>query len=275
MRTLFHLTISLLLLAIFSCQDSRQTSELEVSDPTSNSSRLILNGVWIPDKYIKAIKKTMSPIEASAVLKGLSELTIDTTQIAGDSMFVGAGWNNHEGDGFYMWFKPGQETASYRTNRRDYDNQSNFYELGYEINRADTSLILYHYSLDKKLLDKSNFSKVSGASAELSEGFQYFVNSVLITGKYKLQGSGQTVEFTNSGQVSGLDNFNKYFIQTDFVVTADNNIDNVIFDVYTESSKTFAFKIKADTLEFYTTTTDTTSMELSINKLKYRLVKQK
>jgi hypothetical protein len=271
MKTLFYITISLFGLTLFSCQDKGHKSNEKISTPY----RKILHGVWIPDNYIKEIKKTMSPIAASIVLKGYSELTIDTTKIEGDSLFVSGGWNNHEGGGFYMWFKPGQINTSFPTNNPDYDNRSNFYELGYKINQKDTSLILYHYDKNKKILDKSYFSKVSEVSATLSDGLQCFVNSVLIKGKYKLLSNGQTVEFTNAGQVIGLDNFKKYFIQTDFVVMADNDIDNIIFDVYSNKQIAFAYKLKKDTLDFFTTKSDSTGLPMLIDSLQYRLVRQR
>ena len=270
---LLQLLISLIAISLLSCQSNGQKENAE--DKTAHSDKTILHGNWIPIKYIRELKKTKSPIEASKVLVGYSELVVDTNEIKGDSIFIGGGWNNHEGGGFYMWFKPGLTKTSFPTSNLDYDNKSNFYELGYEISKKDTSLILYHYNPHKKLLDKSYFSKVNRKAAPLSDGLQYFVNSVLISGKYKISGNGQTVEFTNEGNVKGIENIKKYFIATDFVVRVNNDIDNIIFDLYSDKQKIYAYKIKMDTLDIFKTKSDSNGLALIIDSLKFHLIRQK
>lgn len=270
MKKLYNVTI-FLGLTLFSCQGGGQKTE-----ERKISYKQIMQGNWIPNNYIEDLKKTMSPLASSNILSGYSELAIDTSQIKGDSLYVAGGWNNHEGGGFTVYFRQGQTNTSFPTNNIDYDNKSSFTELGYEINNTDNSLILSQYNNDKKIIDKAYYTKTLGTGTSLEEGLQYFVNSILMAGKYKLLNGGQTVEFTNSGQVKGLANFQKYTIQTDFVVKADNDINNIYFDIYSKIGARFAYKINKDTLEFYTTKSDSTmGRPMIIDSLQYRLVRQR
>jgi hypothetical protein len=261
----------LLVPILFSChQDTSKTEELR-----PNNWKRALHGVWAPAGYVRVIKQTKSPFEASKTLDGISELSIDTTGISADSLFVGVGWNNHEGSNFYMRLTRGESNNSLPISQSDYDNPANFYELAYEVTVTDTFLVLYHFDKGKKLLDKSRFSRVTYESASISDGLQGYVNSVLISGKYKLSGDRQTVEFNNAGIVTGLGHFKKYFIQTDFVITMDNDADNIIFDVYSKNQARFAFKIRQDTIDLYRTTSDSLEMEMRIDSLSYRLIRLK
>ena len=264
------MSLSLLGLLFLLCQGNKR-----VTEDRKNTYRQILHGNWIPTKYYEAIKKTGSPIKSSKFIEGYSELSIDTSKIAGDSLSIQYTMSGgHEWGDFLIWFRKGLAINSFPTNSydiysdlNDYKNtSSNFCELGYEINKTDTFLVLFHYSKNKKLLDKSYFTKVSD--------FKTFVNSSLVAGKYTNLNTGKTVEFSDSGKVVGFDNFQEYSIQTDFVVTRDNNIDNIFFDGYNETSKRFAFKIKKDTLELYSTKSDSDEI-MSIDSLKYSLLRKK
>ena len=104
------------------------------------------------------------------------------------------------------------------------------------------------------------------------------VNKTLFAGNYKaIDSSGQTLSlnFTNDGLLTGLPNYKKYYVLTDFVAGPENNLDQVCFDIQTDNQRCYAFEIKGDTIEFYDTEESEDHNSLKHGQLKYKLVKQR
>ena len=232
----------------------------------------VLNGDWAERSYIDVLAKTKSPCKSKAALRSIVELNIDTAKISGDSLEIGAP-SIHEGTSFYIFFRSGIAVNALPTSLRDYDNHSNFYELGYLISNRDTSVVIYHYDKDKKLINQDTYRKV----LKNSEGpLQYMVNKTLVAGVYKTTdttGQSITIHLTDDGKVIGLPDFSKYYVLTDFVAES-NSLDEICFDVQTKNQQCYAFEIKADTIDLYQTIENTDSATSSLGKLMYRLVKK-
>ena len=63
-------------------------------------------------------------------------------------------------------------------------------------------------------------------------------------GTYKtVDSSGQTrtLNFSNDGIVTGLPNFKKYYVLTDFVAGPKNNLDEICFDIQTNNQRFLEF----------------------------------
>jgi len=247
-------------------------STISKQNETIELLKSILNGYWVEPTYINDVSKTKSPFKSQNTLAAIVELDIDTSDIKDDSIEVRAP-DIHEGTSFTLYFRPGITATSIPTNIKDYETETNFYELGYELTNKDTSLIIYHYNKDKKLLEQTKYIKVP----KNTEGaLQYMVNKTLFAGNYKTTDSlGQTinVQFTNDGIVTGFANFKKFYILTDFVADSETSLDQVCFDIQTPNQKCYVYKIKDDTINLYELVENENAIAVRLGQLKYKLIK--
>ena len=237
-------------------------------------------GVWVKSSYIEDIAKTKSPYSTSE-LGGVASFQIGKLGPKDDSTHVGYSLNNHEGSDFVLYLKTGHKLTSLKTNLPDYDVKSNFFELGYTINNKDTVLMLYRYNKNNHIIDSTRYSKVADEAKgenDAAWGIQYITNKTLFTGKYistDTTGATSKIQFTNDGKVSGLLNFKDYFINTDFGATPEDDLDEIVFDLYSKKNTLYSFKINADTLNLYDTHYNSDSTKILLSKRVYKLVKQK
>jgi len=257
------------------CQTNNSETKNTIINPVTNTMQTfksIINGDWYQASYIDSIQETKSPFLSQNSLAEYVELDINTNETTGDSLEIGA-LNIHEGTSFNVYFKPGLTATSLKTNIIDYDTVSNFYELGYNITANDTSLIIFLYNKNKKLLGQTKYLK----APKSSEGaLQYMVNKTLFTGNYIAEDSlGKTcaLKFTNDGLVNGLLSYKKYYVLTDFVAGPENSTDEVCFDIQTNNQRCYAFDIKEDTIKLYDVKENADQDTLQRGQLKYKLVK--
>jgi hypothetical protein len=219
-----------------------------------------LSGNWVAADYITEIEKTKSPLKSSNKIAEFSEFIIDMAEIKGDSMYIAAGLGNHEGADFILYFRQGQTSRSLKTNMKDFENESDFYELGYVTRKHDTSLVLYHYNKNKKLIDRTEYMKATESkSDDLGSGLQYLVNKKLISGTYTLTdttGIATTIKFTDDGKVSGFRDFKTYYVITDFVAAPETVADEICFEIQTSDQECYAFKIEGKAIHLFRTAKD-------------------
>jgi hypothetical protein len=236
-----------------------------------------MRGVWVKTDYLAAIKRTRSPFAASSKLTDIVALSIDPRQAAGDSLVIGASLNNHEGASFSALLRQGLQLTSLPVTWPDYVQPTNFYELSYRITASDTAVLLNKYNPQKRLLQSVQFSRVPGvpfSETSPSDGLQYFVNRQLLAGTYTAtdaKGNKKQVQFSPTGQVTGLDGFREYYLATDFAVTMENNLDNIIFDIGTKRQQDFVYTISQDTMRLYTA--QVVEPDLVRGPLQYTLVR--
>lgn len=234
----------------------------------------IISGVWVKSDFIYDLMKTKSPYKSSNKLKGIVTMWIDTSKIVNDSLFIGTSINNHEGYFFFALLKPPYNSKSISTSIVDYENKSNYFELGYEVKNNDTSVVLYHYNKDKKVLDTVPFTKVLPSQADTEgadKGLEYEINKLLFTGAYRFSDSAGTHEFhlKNDGKIIGYMGYSKYFVQSDFVAGPENNIDILCFD-----NDCFAYKIFHDSIVLYDVHENEDHTSLNFDKQRFVLFKQ-
>ncbi|MCR6641239.1 MAG: hypothetical protein NVV82_20130 [Sporocytophaga sp.] len=275
--------INIILLVCILTGCSNKTSNIEkrssLIDSLKHNYIPILIGVWVSTDYINEIEKTKSPNKSSSKLNGIVTMLI-TGDTQGDSIQVGASWNNHEGYSFTTYLKPGQNKNNLQTDIIDYKEASNFYELGYEKIGNETNLFLYHYDKQNKLIDKRKFTKVADEKPDNDLGWeiQYVVNQKLISGDFLIYDSinnTTTVSLKSNGSLSGHPDFNEYYIYTDFIGGPETSLDNICFNLQSKNPICFAFQFNNDTIYLYSTKGDEEAGEdPQIDQLKYRLVKQ-
>ena len=229
---------------------------------------------------MKSIEKTLSPIKSANKLKGIVTLFIPKTNNT-DTIEIGASWNNHEGYGFRTFLKQGQKSNSLRTDLPDYDDESNYYDIGFEKIEDKIFLFLYHYNRSNKLLDKIKFTKVKVNDTEndLAEGLQQIVNEKIFSGNYLFFDSTNNpikLSFNSDGKIFGHSDFKTYYVFTDFIGGPEPTVDEISLNFRTKESKNFVFKANKDTIFLYETVGDGLpgGEPLNYGELKYKLVRK-
>jgi hypothetical protein len=268
--------VAFIFLVFISCQTTDKKTGKH-SNELIGKFKPFLNGTWVPADYINEIVKTKSPFKSSDKITYISEFSIDTTKLSDDSIHIGAAMGNHEGGEFIIYFKQGLSSTSLPVKINE--DEVSLYELGYVISSGDTSLVLYHYDKNKKLLDETKYIKVQASKQndELGDGLQYMVNKKLVAGTYNVLDSASnetTVWLTADGKIKGFLDFKTYYILTDFAA-GSNSTDEICFDIQTKDQKCYGFKIIADTINLFEPEKDKEDTLFKTGATIYKFVKQK
>ncbi|OON69750.1 hypothetical protein B0919_07435 [Hymenobacter sp. CRA2] len=277
---------------LVACQSTQQEAEHPAnSEATNNASSPqalaqrfapFMNGNWVSAEYLDALARTKSPYEASDLLMGVPELSINLNAAVGDSVPVPASLNNHEGYPMGLFLRPAIKANALPTNHFDPDKTGSFYEFSYRITGPDTFLVLNHYDQRKRLLDAVRYRRVLRNNQRMREMdlIEYAVNRQLFAGRYAATDSaGRTsnVQLTTDGRITGLGPWRWYQPTTDFVVILANDVDNLQISTKPNASgSTMTFRVSGDTLRLYAAkVVETPKPELVQGKLHYTLVRQR
>jgi hypothetical protein len=278
MKNTFYLL--LLLSFLLSCkghveqniQDSVNTLPvLKSTQKLIDQFKPIIQGIWVKSDYINKVTKTKSPLASESEATGITTMYFNTNNIKGDSLWVNAGYGNHEGGNALLKFKPGKVSSTIIFNGCD---------LSYLIERGDTVLNLQQINKETKKLESIKYVKSLNKEPDedLGYGMAYLINKSLVAGNYSLTdsaGAASKITFTDYGNVSGFLRFKNYNINIDLNSDVNDNLDEISFDSRTKNHGSFTYKINADTLKLYVTYENADSTELVVGKLKYKLVRQK
>lgn len=243
----------------------------------------IINGFWVQATYLDAIARSQSPFQAQNTLKEVTEMQINSTALRQDSMEVGLNLGNHEGGQFSIYFRPARNPQSLPISHRNYEHPENYYELGYTVRQTDTVLHLNEYTARHQLASSVAYrrvrlpKKLAAQEAGTNTGLQYEVNRILMSGRYAgydSSGAAVQVQFMPDGSVAGMPQFKQYYVGTDFAAGPENNLDQLVFDLYTSQQRNFTYRFHKDTLRIYALQTDSTHTELSPARLHYTLVRR-
>ena len=283
-KVLYGLVISSLLLSCRSNTKKTDKDSVANNSQTDQTQQIIkkfkpiIQGVWVKSDYIDEVAKTKSPLKAFSKASPITTMIIETEFVKGDSILIDIGYGNHEGGNLLIKFHPGHSISSIMAYTPGGNIENSFYELKYSISK-DTTLTLYTYNERKKLVDSAHYFKAFNSThvKELGYATNYMVNKALKLGAYTLIDTlnhASKISFTQDGNVSGLSDFKTFYINIDFT-TPPNNLDEIIFDLYSKKQKSYAFNIDADTLKLFETFLSKDSIDLVLSKLKYKLVKNK
>lgn len=246
------------------------SSTIGQSANQANTFKTIVNGDWYEPTFIREIQKTKSPYKSRNSLAEFVELYVDTRLVDGDSISIGAPGIHEYTTRFYAFFRPGLTPNACPTNL--HDEKGGFYEFGYSMNK-DTSLIIYRYSSDKKLLGSIRYFHVPASE---HGPLQYMVNKTLFTGTYRItdtDGHISTIHFTSDGELSGLRNFTKYFVLCDFIAAGENSLDQIFFEDSNQKRTWFNYSIAGNIIKLYDYK-ENDDQRLKRGHLKYTLVKE-
>ncbi|MGX7666731.1 hypothetical protein [Flavobacterium pedocola] len=267
-------------LFLISCQKNEPKTD-NLAQQKSNTAedlhkeiKSIINGEWYETGYIEDLKKTKSPFQSQNALAWMVQLDIDTAQITGDSLEVSAP-GIHEGYGFKILFKQGLTKNSVKTNIINYDSETDFFELGYDISNRDTTLIINRYNKNKKLLKQVKYKKAPKGADDV---LKYMVNKTLFSGTYEtIENSGQkmTLTFSDNGAVTGFENHKKYEVITDFVAGPENYPDLICFNNQTDKQSCYTYRINGTTIKLFDIKeTEDGEYSTEPGELRYELIKQ-
>ncbi|QTE34569.1 hypothetical protein J3L18_15525 [Mucilaginibacter gossypii] len=271
-----YISLAILCL-IFSCKSNTKQSYKDSSSiaaNTENSDLLIkkftplLQGTWVNKIYIDKVAKTKSPLAAVNEAEGMSSFSINTSEMKGDSIIVPVGWDNHDGSNLTLSFKSGKRPSSLIFGAG---------ELSVAVNHGDTIVNVY-YPYDKGQVKATQFIRAnSKKTMQVAEGMCRLINKALIAGSYNLQNTkaNSVVMFGIDGKVKGFENFKNYVINIDLNSDVMDNLDEIRFDDDARHHKSYSFKFDADTLKLYDTQPNADSSLLILDKLRYKLVRNR
>jgi len=261
---------------LVSCQNpdtSLENSATIESAKIRNAFLPIITGDWVETSFMDTLKRTKSPYNSQDALANIVQFSIDSSNITADSMEIGA-MNIHEGSNLIIHFRLGKLPTSLPLDLNDYDNKSNYYELGYTILNRDTTLVLYQYNANNKLISQTRYSKVPPNNVG---AFAFTVNKTFFSGTYEYIDStkiDEQVQFTNDGIVKGIPDYSNYYVLTDFVAETDSSTDEVCFNIQTNGQICYTYKFNQDTLLIYERIEDQNRNFIKLGDVKYVLLKK-
>ncbi|WP_121812720.1 hypothetical protein [Mucilaginibacter kameinonensis] len=186
----------------------------------------------------------------------------------GDSIIVPVGWDNHDGSDVTLSFKKGKRPSSLIFGAG---------ELCAAVDHRDTIITVY-YPNNKGQIKTTPFIRANSKEImQIADGMYRLINKVLIAGTYNLQDStaNSVVMFSIDGKVQGFRGFKNYTINIDLNSDAMDNLDEIGFRNDIKHHASYSFKFDGDTLKLYDTKPNADSSLLILDKLRYKLVKQK
>lgn len=232
----------------------------------------IIEGAWVKADYIEKIAKTKSPLVASDLATWITAFNIDTKKIKGDSIKFLAGYGNHDSGDVTIKFRQGKTNETILFNGQD---------MSYSIENGESYLLLPQFDEQKKQYFTTKFKRISKKQIgeNLGDGLYQYVNKVIVAGNYNLIDSASTTQkitFSDDGKLSGFFDFTNYQINIDLNSEPNDNLDEIfLMDHNHKRHSSYSFKVIADTLKLYETKENADSTELVLDKLKYKLVRQK
>ncbi|MFC0517047.1 hypothetical protein ACFFGT_22755 [Mucilaginibacter angelicae] len=272
-----YFLLLLVLIFLFSCKSSTKQSstdtgltpnKVEKSDILIEKFKPLLQGTWVKKAYIDKIAKTKSPLAAVDEALDITTFSINTIDMKGNSIIVPIGSGNHDGSNLTLSFKEGKRPSSLIIGAG---------ELSVAVDHGDTTITLY-YPDDKNQVKATQFIRANSKKVmQIADGMYRMVNKVLIAGIYNIMDTtaNATVIFNIDGKVKGFKSFKNYVINIDLNSDAMDNLDEIRFDDDTRNRKSYSFRFDADTLKLYDIKPNADSTLLVLDKLRYKLVRQK
>ncbi|HEV8507497.1 MAG TPA: hypothetical protein VGQ53_18925 [Chitinophagaceae bacterium] len=263
-------------IAFTSCQNATPTDPKQQAnkiDSIKHKLAPFFNGAWVVVPYMDSIKVSKSPYKSQTALPGIVEFNIQIEAPLPDSITIGA-ISIHEGTSLTIYFRPGKSPNSLPISLKDYKSQNDYFELGFSIEKGDTALSLYHFNQAGLQISEIKYSKITNHK---EEAFQYQLNKTLFSGTYEMvdsPGPLSEIKLTNDGAITGMPNWNKYFVIADFVAAGDSATDEICFEIDTKNQICFAYRFDGDTLRLFKEIQDKNKEFQKLGDLEYVFVKK-
>jgi hypothetical protein len=282
MKNIFFLLLIFTLIISCKSNNKQPVKDSAVATPVKGNSidlvakfKPIIQGLWVKSAYLDKVINTKSPAAAADEAIEITAFYIDTEKIEGDNLNIVAGYGNHDSGDLHLKFKSGTKPETLSIGEADEG-----YDLGYEIKKRDTTLILSYFNNKKHTYTPTSYKRVINKQPDndLGYGMYRYINKRLVAGNYTLYDStsaASKVSFSTDGKVNGFLSYKTYNINIDLNSDAMDNLDEIGFDSFSKDRKSYSFKIDVDTLKLYDTRPNADSTLLVLDKLKYRLVRVK
>ena len=213
----------------WACKPAATTDTQEVTETasiTTTTGEVPFSGTWLAETYYNSIQKDKSPHVAQELV---DECFIHILPSKKDSAFMG--YNFHE---IGPKLRLVEENGAYTFWAEQGDT---LHAQAFTIEQPDPNHLV---------LNDIRFVKINATHIQ---NLPLILESILFKGKYKNSEGGEVV-FTENGDVTGLDNFTKYHVRTDYM-DAGLQMDQVGFKAPGVKPIFYAFKYKGDVLELY------------------------
>lgn len=258
--------ISITIIALYSC--SHHSSKTKKLDSAVLKQ---YQGNWIRKDYIDQLRKTKSPLQSQEDVWGLSFFSYNG-EIKSDTLFFYGALNNHEGYQFIV-FSSVQDNFNdtFATNIalvNENDKISDRYKLTLTVDKTDTLLCLLKTDETNKIVDRKYYYKSNQNS------FVNTVREIVIVGDYTdAKNSENKIQFKNDGTLTGIKNYDKYDLITDFIGPY-NNMDQLILYDQQNKEKLYGLEWKGDSLFLFDVTENQETDILEKKEVLYVLVKR-
>jgi uncharacterized protein YkuJ len=266
MKTVFFLAFSFL---FFSCQpvtEKNSAAIQPISDVVKQNLLKIIEGGWVNEEYIKALKASHSPMSAAASGIYIQQMAFDISNVSGDTLLNVIGrLNSNESEKFDVIFykKPGgKEGMKLVENREDL---SSSFGLNYLIEKNDTILTVdFHEGNNSHTMRyRRQFRKFLPADEIQVTAMEFFVNKTLFTGKWLM--NGKEILFSEKGEVKNFGNYQHFSVSTVEQEPASRP-DEISF--YNDSTGiTYAFTVRNNTIDLFEISGQEDGMHFSRGKM--------
>jgi hypothetical protein len=252
----------------------------------TDSARLhlmkIIEGGWVRKDYAQSIFSSRSPFLSGEKEGKEVEFRIDLSRIEGDTILNSKGMlNYHEGARFCIVLETiaGNKLRAHVYQGHNWEADS-FY-LDYQISGSDSTLFLcegdVHAGTEKRREEYVRAFRTVPDDEPPVNAIDFLINKVLFSGKYSLfDGSMKPigeVQFEDEGKVTGISDFKKYKINTDFSGHSNPGCDFVEMYNLGDHTDQYAFMSERNKIDLYTMITDQTTGKSRKGVLRYVLKK--
>ena len=222
-----------LLCMVYACSSPSQPAKQEATKDSTGQTvagyktldtEVPFAGVWVNEDYIEKIKRSKSPVRSQHVMQSCIVIpgrTLQTTRMI-------AGF--HEGGADVAVGKDGDQYYLFSSRSAD----------SIQVISPDRIKIKDHY-----------FNKL--AHGDSTRGNWGILEEILFKGHYQLE-NGKTVEFTEDGKVTGLDDFTTYIAVIDYTGTeTPSEVSLIQLSKPDEQSEEYGYRFVQDTLYIHKT----------------------
>lgn len=291
MRPLLFLIAPLFLLTYCKTSSEKKDSvgtflaKLSFKDSVRRTFLPIIVGEWVPVDYIENIQRTRSAYKAHVMNNGDDGIYVNPANLEDtlkDSVNIVFTYGAAGPAQCFLPYKKGKNPNSLCMYAA-YLFDSNYVELGYNMDQTDTTLILYKYNLSgKKLLSKREYKraplKLSSNGIYPMDALDFFLDKLIFSGTYLYKdslGKQNQVKFDNYGYVQGLPGFNHYIIEQDYGQGPGVDTDIITSNAGDKRNILYIFNYSSDTLRLFDYYFNDSIGKYEDVKLKYKLIRQK
>jgi hypothetical protein len=263
------LGLALLSLILFSCGNETKPA-ISVNEKQMQDKKellRIIEGGWVNEEYIQALKKYQSPMAAASYGLPVPQMAYDISKLEGDTLVNLLGRFHHpEADRFKLvFYSIGNGKMGMRT--FELPNDPSRFVLNYQIDLVDTTLELIGDSIHAQY--NRVFRQFPQRDGIILTATELCVNQELFAGKWLL--NGDTVVLTEYGQISNMKRYSRYSIATSSEYPKSNP-DEISF--YNDSAGVnYAWILKGKDLELYEMERNRYRLTLNRGRLVYTMRK--